>query len=112
MRFFGGFGISIGIRFASVEPSIFGSFFGCVPETAVGELISNGGRPRGGQAGEGDSLSGTSLERIGSVVGPYAKRQAFGLARRIGAQRRARHRAMGSFRFSVRMYVDASGKAC
>ena len=30
----------------------------------------------------------------------------------IGAQRGARHRAMGSFRFSVRMYVDASGSAC
>ena len=83
LQFFDGFGISIGIHFASVEPSIFGSFFGCVPETAVDELISNGGRPRGGQAGEGDSLSGTSLERIGAVTKPYAKRQAFGLARRI-----------------------------
>ena len=43
----------------------------------------HGGRTRGGQAGEGDSLSGTSLERIGAVTKPYAKRQAFGLARRI-----------------------------
>ena len=63
--------------------SIFTSFFGCVSRTAVDELRCNGGRTRGSQAGEGDSLSGTSLERIGAVVKPYAKRQAFGLARRI-----------------------------
>ena len=85
LRFFDGLGISVGIRFASMGRSIFSSFFGCVSRTADDELRCNGGRTRGGQAGEGDSLSGTSLERIGAVVKPYAKRQAFGLARRISS---------------------------
>ena len=83
LRFFDGFGSSVGIRFASMGPSIFVHLFGYLSRTAVDELCCNGGRTRGGQAGEGDSLSGTSLERIGAVTKPYAKRQAFGLARRI-----------------------------
>ena len=44
----------IGIRFASLEPSIFGSFFGCVPETAVDELICRG--PASGVAGWGGGI--------------------------------------------------------
>ena len=37
LRFFDGFGISIGIHFAFVEPSNFGLFFGCVPGRAHDE---------------------------------------------------------------------------
>ena len=43
----------IGIRFASLEPSIFGSFFECVPETAVDELSWRGAGVRGSRLGGG-----------------------------------------------------------
>ena len=66
LRFFGGLGSSVGIRFASMGPSSFFGFFGYLSRRVDDELICNGGGPRGGQAGEGDSLSGTSLERIGA----------------------------------------------
>ena len=66
----------------------------------------HGGRPRGGQAGEGDSLSGTSLERIGAVVTPYAKRQAFGLARRISKGARAETATVPLKRRCVFQYVQ------
>jgi hypothetical protein len=74
-------------------------FFHAFPERP---LTSSTGRwqARGCQAGEGDSLFGTSLDRIGTEVNTI--RQASGLrpgAADIGAQRRARHRAMGSFRY-------------
>ena len=53
MRFFDSFGTSIGIHFVFMEPSIFGSFFGCVSETAHDELISRGAGVRGGRLGRG-----------------------------------------------------------
>ena len=53
LQFFDSFGISIGIHFAFVEPSIFGSFFGCVSETAVDELRCRGAGVRGSRLGGG-----------------------------------------------------------
>ena len=62
MRFFDSFGTSIGIHFVFMEPSIFGSFFGCVSETAHDELSSRGAGVRGGRLG-GGFLFRRSLER-------------------------------------------------
>ena len=53
MRVLGAFGVSIGIHFASVELSIFGSFCRCVFETAHDELISTVAATAGARLGRG-----------------------------------------------------------
>ena len=83
MRFFDSFGISIGIHFVIVEPTIFGSFFECVSQTAVGELICTVAGPAGARLGKGIPYPGHPWSGLERKPLTNAKRQTFGLARRI-----------------------------
>ena len=84
VRFFDGFRTPVGIHFASMEPSIFGAFFGCVSETAHDKLTCMVAGPAGPGWG-GIPYPGHPSSGLVKIQITNAKRQSFGLARQISS---------------------------